>query len=220
MGMFTGYYPGILELNHPLMKLRENNFFAALATDCLDHQLPAAYNQAIMDFGATICVPANPLCRQCPLQSGCIAYSEKKVNALPVKTKTLLKKDRWFTYLIIEWNGKLLLRKRTEKDIWQNLHEFYLHNSASAPDWTAATAQQFLEIAFGKPVTIQQIDAPVRQQLTHQTVYLHFIRATLNSKIEVPPGYFWQDKTGLNELAFPKTLAQVLKKKALPTLLF
>ncbi len=204
----------------PIDETAGKQFFTGLAANCLDDQQPAAYNQAIMDFGATICLPANPLCPQCPLQPGCVAYLEKKVNRLPVKTKVLQKKDRWFTYFIIEQNGKVLVRQRTEKDIWQNLHEFYLHTTAEPPDWAAATAQQFLQKIFGKPVIIQNIAAPIRQQLTHQTVYLSFIRATLNSGIDLPSGYFWQDKTQLNELAFPKTLAQVLRRKAVPVLLF
>ena len=204
----------------PVDETTGKQFFAALAADCLDDKRPAAYNQAIMDSGATICVPATPLCQRCPLQQTCIAYRENRVAQLPVKTKVLQKKNRWFTYFIIEHNGKVLVRQRTEKDIWQHLHEFYLQTFAQAPDWTAATAQQFLQEALGKPVTVENIAAPIRQQLTHQTVYLHFIRASLLAGIHLPPGYFWQDKARLSELAFPKTLAEMLRKKAVPTLLF
>jgi A/G-specific adenine glycosylase len=194
--------------------------FSKLATDCLDEKQPAAYNQAIMDFGATICVPANPLCQQCPLQTNCVAYQQKLVALLPVKTKILQKRDRWFTYFIIELTGSILVRLRTEKDIWQNLHEFYLQTSTEVPEWTAATVKQFLHTQLNETFEVTGISAPIRQQLTHQTVFITFIRVVSENAFHLPPGYFWQPKSRMHELAFPKTLREVLQQNFVPSLLF
>ena len=49
--------------------------FASLAQKLLDPKNPAAYNQAIMDLGATICTPKNVQCEECPLQKKCVAYA-------------------------------------------------------------------------------------------------------------------------------------------------
>ena len=57
-----------------------------------DKKNPAAFNQALMDFGATICKPQQPLCVTCILKNKCIALQNGSVNQLPVKEKSITKK--------------------------------------------------------------------------------------------------------------------------------
>jgi len=61
--------------------------FSALAYELMPKDSPALFNQAIMEFGALQCVPRNPDCSICPLNSGCLALQKKKVDQLPVKSK-------------------------------------------------------------------------------------------------------------------------------------
>ena len=68
--------------------------FNELAHHNLSKKYPGQYNQAIMDFGATICKPALPNCNDCVLQNRCVAFSLNKVNQLPVKIKSIQKKIR------------------------------------------------------------------------------------------------------------------------------
>jgi A/G-specific adenine glycosylase len=75
--------------------------FGNLAQSLIDEDSPAKYNQAIMDFGATICKPRNPLCNECIQASDCTAYRNGFVNDVPVKQKVLVKKTRWMYYFII-----------------------------------------------------------------------------------------------------------------------
>ena len=82
-----------------------------------------------MDFGAVICKPQNPLCSQCPQNADCEAYRHGLVSILPVKTKKIEKKNRWFYYFIIENDGSVYIHQRKGKDIWQNLYEFVLYES-------------------------------------------------------------------------------------------
>ena len=66
--------------------------FTQLAGTVLDRKEPGAYNQAIMDFGATVCKPFAALCSSCIQQKICIAHQEGKVDQLPFKEKVLQKK--------------------------------------------------------------------------------------------------------------------------------
>jgi len=61
--------------------------FQLLAEKLLHQKDPASFNQAIMDFGATVCKPFAPSCLECPLQQHCKAYKDALVNKLPVKEK-------------------------------------------------------------------------------------------------------------------------------------
>ena len=63
--------------------------FQNLADLCLEPEASGAYNQAIMDLGATICTPLSPGCEQCPLAKRCQARTRGLTELLPVKTKNL-----------------------------------------------------------------------------------------------------------------------------------
>ncbi|MBI5553572.1 MAG: A/G-specific adenine glycosylase [Candidatus Diapherotrites archaeon] len=76
---------------------------------------PRAFNEAIMELGALICTPHNPLCIQCPLQKDCRALALNAVERFPVKKKKAKIPSRHFALLVIRKNGKILLRQRTEK---------------------------------------------------------------------------------------------------------
>ena len=115
----------------PVDTTEGKKLFSALAANLIDKINPAEYNQAIMDFGAVVCKPAQPLCDDCPLQKKCIAYQKKSVNILPVKEKTISKRERFFNYLVVKQGIKYMLNKESDKDIWQNLYEFILVETES-----------------------------------------------------------------------------------------
>ncbi len=194
--------------------------FSAMAAGCLDKKQPALYNQAIMDFGATICTPANPLCSSCPLQKTCLAFEKNLVTKLPVKTKQLIKKDRWFTYYIVEAAGNILVRKRIEKDIWQSLHEFVLEESTEQNSHSHKTVKQLLKQRLAVAVEVVSISEVFVQKLTHQTIYARFIRVKTKEAFPAPVDYFLQPEKALSELAFPKTITQFLQQTAVQQAFF
>src|SRR5690349_13382057 len=117
-------------INTPVDTTAGKKLYQDLAVSLLDVPEPGIYNQAIMDFGAIVCKPQNPLCSQCPQQEDCQAFNLGSVKDLPVKGKKLTRKHRWFYYFMIEKPGTTFIRKRTASDIWQNLHEFILHETS------------------------------------------------------------------------------------------
>lgn len=191
--------------------------FADIAAKMLDKKEPSLYNQAIMDFGATICKPAAPVCAYCPLKNHCIAYQLGMVNHLPVKEKTLSRKIRWFTYFLFEYNETLLVRQRTGKDIWQNLFEFYLVESERAQKWDKTTVAVWLktQLAIDKVATID-ISPLMIQQLTHQQIKSHFIEIKLTKIPKSLKAGQWQPKKSIREIAFPKLITQYLQTSTKP----
>ena len=117
-------------VNMPFDSSTGKKIFRKIAISNLDKTDPGSYNQAIMEFGAMQCKPVNPDCLNCPLQSGCSAFKRGMVDQLPVRKKQVRVKKRNFNYIINKDNSNLLIRKRIEKDIWQNLYEFPLIESA------------------------------------------------------------------------------------------
>ena len=180
-------------------------FFNELAFEALDKGASALYNQAIMDFGATVCKPQLPLCSDCFLQKNCLALKNGSVNVLPVKEKKIVKKHRWFYYIVAEYGNKILVKKRLNKDIWHNLHEFILLETESylSPEQIDQTLA-FKELENLKYKIIRISDS-FKQQLTHQTVHAVFIHIKMSRKI-IPEGMEFADKEDLLKLAFPRLI--------------
>ncbi len=79
---------------------------------------PSDYAQAIMEIGALICKPTNPLCIECPLQKNCIAY---KKNNFDIKSKRKFNKVKYFEAEIYKSKNKYLLIKNNKFNFLKNL---------------------------------------------------------------------------------------------------
>ncbi len=183
--------------------------FTQLAQECLDKDQPAAYNQSIMDFGATICKPA-PLCNVCCLNKTCIAFNKNKIDLLPVKQKMIIKKERWFSYFIFSFGGKKFVEQRTAKDIWQNLYEFYLEETTANPEWNFEKIKEWLCKKLNITSTRNINIFPARKQLlTHQTIQGYFVCVELNSEPDLNSKTgLWLSDAEINTLAFPRFIHQ------------
>jgi A/G-specific adenine glycosylase len=86
--------------------------FTALADTLLHPDFPGEHNQAVMELGATVCLPKNPQCLVCPVSSLCLARAAGTQNELPAKTKPQKSIEIHRTVYWIEDRGKLLLWQR------------------------------------------------------------------------------------------------------------
>ncbi len=198
----------------PIDSIYGKQKFQMLANKVLDKNNPAAFNQAIMDFGATICKPALPLCSQCYLQKFCVAYNKALVNKLPVKEKSIVKKLRWFTYFLFEADNYVLVKQRSGKDIWENLYEFYLMETESKPLWNKEKINTLLYNQFKLKKTSEEYISPFfSQQLTHQNIQGQFIKIKVLEIPAILQNNQWINIKNLNKLAFPKLINQYLQSK-------
>jgi A/G-specific adenine glycosylase len=194
----------------PVDDRQGNKFYGDLANELLDKKFPGVYNQSIMDFGATICKPL-PLCDECPLKSRCEAYLQGIQLQLPVKEKVILKKSRWLYYFVVAYRNKFYVRKREQKDIWQNLYEFILIET-SKPTTTKKllASEKFKTIFAGKEYKIETISQVYKQQLTHQTINGQFINISVKLPLRVN-NYQLISPDDIAQLPFPKFISTYLK---------
>jgi len=201
-------------ISTPIDTTSGKKLYQELATAMLDTEQPGAYNQAIMDLGAVICKPQNPLCSICPQQADCEAFKHDLVKQLPVKEKSLKKKERWFYYFIIQYQSKFYIRLRTAKDIWQDLHEFVLYE-ADAPVESIFQELPFLKQLFGKQsYSVSHISKVYHQQLTHQLIHGQFITVTTVKPLAALKDYILIDKKQLKQHAFPRIINTFLEEKS------
>jgi A/G-specific adenine glycosylase len=77
----------LLLVKAPVNKSTSIKVFKEAATRLLSPQNPATFNQAMMELGATVCKPQQPLCSACPLQRMCLAHGTGRVGEYPKKLK-------------------------------------------------------------------------------------------------------------------------------------
>lgn len=181
--------------------------FQQVADNCLDRENAGIYNQAIMDFGAVICKPQNPLCHQCPVQKKCAAFHQNKIDEWPVKEKTIKKKERWFYFLVIRLNDKTYVRKRETKDIWENLYEYV---SVELPGETESTlfirTAAFNKIIGKDKFELVSVSKIYKQLLSHQTVYGRFIIIHIKKTLSALKDYWLINDKELKQLPFPRLI--------------
>jgi A/G-specific adenine glycosylase len=93
------------------------------AEECTPQTNVAAYTQAIMDMGATLCTRRNPLCMHCPVSDGCVARQSGRQHELPhPKVKRAARPAR-HTHMVVAVrpDGSVFLRQRPPAGIWGGL---------------------------------------------------------------------------------------------------
>ena len=132
---FYGIYgwPGRGEVEQRLWELAERE---------TPQQETAAYTQAVMDLGATVCTRSRPRCADCPLASGCHALSHGEQQQLPTgKTRNSLPVRKAVFALLENEQGEILLEKRPPAGIWGGLWSFPEYRSGTElADWIEARA--------------------------------------------------------------------------------
>ena len=185
--------------------------FTLKAKELLDKKDPGTFNQAVMEFGALQCVPQNPDCQKCPLKSSCKAFRNDLVDLLPVKAKKTKARNRYFNYLVIRENenlsfgkGKLLIKKRTEKDIWKNLYDFPL----------IETNKPVSKNELLKHLPLSRISDPItfKHLLSHQTIFARFWKASLKKikSVEALKGSVYINESQLSRYAFPRLIERYI----------
>jgi len=186
--------------------------FSTLAQELIDKKRPAQYNQAIMDFGAKLCAPANPACMFCPMSANCVAFQTGQIKNLPVKQKKIKKRERFFYYLILNKKQEILIKKRTEKGIWRNLYDFPLIETEKEVD--DAELNKLILLNFGIDDSVEKKASKTYIHiLTHQKIYVKFIKIDLKKKLKNDE-FIGVSSKKLIEYAFPKVIDKFLEENS------
>jgi A/G-specific adenine glycosylase len=200
-------YFGIAEpINNPAGK----KIFQATADDLLNKQSPGLHNQAMMEFGAMLCKPKNPACGTCPVREGCYAFLHNAVNSLPVKLNKLKIRERYFNYFLVTDGHNLLMNRRSDQDIWANMYDMPLVETASMlpPDELFALPE--IKEYFGNDIKIEEIFPVKKHVLTHQRLYVRFIKLQ-NTPLKLKDQWFDTGLDDLKNLAMPKVIFIFIK---------
>lgn len=98
----------------------EREILKIIPKDC-----PGNFNQALMELGATVCLPnGGPKCQECPWQTMCTAKKENTFFRIPVKSKPKKRRIEKRTVFLIRDGEKVILRRRMEQGLLAGMYEF------------------------------------------------------------------------------------------------
>ena len=84
----------------------------------------ARLNQALMELGALVCTPRNPLCELCTLRPHCRAFQQKRVDKIPNQSRRVAPINKTSISLVLENDLRFLVRQRSHGTVNGNLWEF------------------------------------------------------------------------------------------------
>ena len=166
----------------------------------------AAYTQAIMDLGATVCTRANPACERCPLSDGCGAFAAGRTTEIPAARRRAPRRFKRTHMLMVLSNGRVLLKRRPSQGIWGGL-------------WAPA---EFADESALKSYLTERfvIAAPMRRLATVRHVFTHFDLDIEPWVVELPAGQGlvaegemrWQALASIEDIGLPAPVARLLEE--------
>lgn len=206
---------GILE---PFDTAGGKKYFRELAQVLLDKQHAGIYNQAIMDFGATICKPAAPLCNDCPFRNKCVAFRQDRVAELPLKKNKTAKQSRHLYYLVFRYKAEVYIGKRSETDIWKGLYQFPLIEGSRGQSIKQLRKTEPLKAVYAAiSPACKFVDEETSQQLSHRNITARFVLIDCKSD----PGPYLNEEykavsiQKLNTFAFPGVIRWFIARNEL-----
>ncbi len=184
--------------------------FGELANELISAESPSVYNQAIMEFGAIHCTPANPDCMFCVFAESCVANATGMQAILPIKSKKVKVRNRFFDYFVIEQNGNFLMHQRPEGDIWTGLNDFYLVENEEKLSELDEINDDFLQETLSKAI-IKGHSENIKHILTHQRIEARFWHIVLNEEVSAPAGYAFYSLDEVEVLPKPILIEKYLK---------
>jgi A/G-specific adenine glycosylase len=158
------------------------------------------YTQALMDLGATVCLPRKVQCDHCPVNALCQAKRAGESLAYPVKTRKLKRTSAtlWLLWAVND-KGQVWLQKRPEKGIWAGLFSLPVFET-----------EQDLLAAGGQGQKVEYI-ASWKHVLTHRDLYLHPVKLTTKFAAPTPAceGQ-WVDACDWPDLGLPAPVRTLL----------
>jgi A/G-specific adenine glycosylase len=161
-----------------------------IAAANIDSRNPGDFNQAMMEFGATVCTPSAPGCVHCVFNDRCIAYKMDAVGSIPARKVKPALRQRFLHYLVItarvDGNECVYLNRRAGSGIWKNLYDFPCLERPGDKRLLRLTETDFTSLLNFTPGRFTGISAPHIHVLTHQKLHARFYRYHSDDPLDLP----------------------------------
>ena len=176
----------ICENEQDIMKQSVRSEFESQIGLVIPERAPGTFNQALMELGATVCVPNGaPLCMVCPVRDLCLAHEKGRETELPVKTAKKGRRVEQRTVLVIRDSGRAAIRRRPNRGLLAGLYELPNYPGYLEQDDVVRLVK---ELGFS-PIRIQKLEE-ARHIFSHvewqMQGYLVLVEEVENEKTPYP----------------------------------
>jgi len=164
------------EISEPIDTSKGRKLVFSIADKLLNKKNPGMHNQAIMELGAIICLPKNPLCDECPVSYACLSYKNNSQREYPVKRNKVKVQVKYLYFVIINMRGLTFILKRNGKGIWQGLYQFPVYEShKEIPEGHYQGVMSQIGISDMDGLVVKKISKEITHKLSHRTLKARFI---------------------------------------------
>ncbi|MBB3699616.1 A/G-specific adenine glycosylase [Flammeovirga yaeyamensis] len=205
----------VFDIDEDIASGKGQKVFTEVANQLISEDKPDIFNQALMEFGAMHCTPKKPNCETCPFVQSCESRLHQNIDQRPVKLKKTKVTNQYIKYFLIEQNGKYLMKKRQEGDIWAGLFDF--------PQVISSEKDQKLSNGIiientGLDLNTNDIffsSEPIKHLLSHRRLFIEFFHVKLQALLETQSEqhhYSWMDIDEIQSVGKPIILENYLRK--------
>ena len=190
----------------PVNNTASTKFFQELSAALLAQRKPGIFNQAMMELGATVCKPQNPLCDTCPVRTKCLAYKSGRVSEYPKKLKKRPVPQFQIAVGVVFKKGRVLITQRKPEGLLGGLWEFpggKIKKGENAKDACVREIKEEVNLA----VRIDSHLSRVNHAYTHFKIRMDVFCCTFVSgkvRLNGPADYRWIKLDRIEEYPFPK----------------
>ncbi len=166
---------------------------------------PGDFNQAMMDLGATVCVPGTPSCERCPVAVLCDANREGDAERLPVLSHQNPPRPLDYDVCLILSQNRVMMRQRTETML-QGLWIFPMIEGHSSPHQLPALVRRLTRLT----VSDVQPHGEARHVFTHQ-IWQMKLYAMVTDAADAPSGWRFVTLTEMEALAVPTAVRKAVQ---------
>jgi len=204
----------LFALHGPIDQKEIQDQIYTLANDLVPAGDPGAFNQAMMELGATVCIPRRPSCHDCPVQNVCLAFLKGIQATLPVLGKKNRIPHRHMTAAIIrDGKGRLLIVQRLENGLLGGLWKFPGGMCQPEEDPEKGLRRTMQE-ELGLRISVGERVTSVRHAYSHFRVTLHAYRCDglrARPKALSCREWRWVVQAHLSRFPFSKVDRQIIK---------
>ncbi len=176
------------------------------AASLVSAERPGDFNQAVMDLGATVCVPGTPSCERCPLQAECDAFAVGDAEDLPVLPRKNPPKAFDYAVCLIFSGDRVLMRQRTEA----MLHGLWVFPMVEGKPTLRQLPSAVKKLTRLAAADVQKV-GEAKHVFTHQIWQMELFTMSVPEGAEAPAGYRFIPLSEMSALTIPTAMRAAVK---------
>jgi len=190
----------------PVNKASSLETFGQVASELIPSRRPGIFNQAMMELGAMVCRPSNPLCSTCPLMKNCRAFQTQQMGRYPQRVRTKPVPTHHIAVGVVYKKDRVLITRRRPEGLLGGLWEFPGGKIGKKETAEQACVREIKE-EVNLHIKIDSAVTRVKHAYTHFKVVLDVFRCSYVSgrvKLNGPVDFRWIRPAEVDAYPFPK----------------